>query len=326
MKAVIHTKYGPPYELKIMDIEKPAPEDNEVRIKIFLTTVTTSDCNVRNLTFVPHLFKPLSRIMFGLKNPVKKRLGIEFAGEVERTGINAKRFKVGDKVFGTPEMALGAHAEYICLKENSAIAIKPDSMSWEEAAALPLAGGTALYFIRDLGKLKSGQSVLINGASGAIGTFAVQLAKYYGANVTGVCSAGNFEMVKSLGADTMIDYTKENFTENGKTYDLIFDTVGKLSYSKCKNSLKSGGTYLVNLIEFPELMYMILTSIRRGKKAKGGMATTKNEDLLFLKELYESGKLKTVIDRRYPLEQIAEAFSYVEEGHKKGNVAVMVHQ
>ncbi len=322
----MHTKYGPPEELQLTDVEKPDPADNEVLVKICAATVTTSDCNVRNFTFVPHLFKPLSRLMFGLRNPVRRTLGIEFAGEVEKTGINVKRFKAGDKVFGSPEMALGAHAEYICLKEECAMAIKPDGISWEEAAALPLAGGTALYFIRDLGRLKAGQSIVINGASGAIGTFAVQLAKYYGAHVTGICSAGNIEMVKALGADEVIDYTEEDFTRNGKSYDVIFDVPGKLSYSSCRNSLTSDGVYLVNLIEFPELMYMLLTSIRRGKKARGGMATAKNEDLQFLIELYESGKLKTVIDRRYPLEQIAEAFAYVEEGHKKGNVVIMVHQ
>lgn len=326
MKAIIHTKYGSPDELQLQEVEKPVPMDNEILVKIFATTVTTSDCNVRNFTFVPKLFKPMSRIMFGFKKPKKKILGIEYAGEIEAVGKNVNLFKIGDKVFGTPELALGSHAEYICVPENSAVVIKPDNMTWEEAATLPLAGGTALYFIKDLGKIQSGQSVLINGASGAIGTFSVQLAKYYDANVTAICSSANFEMVKTLGADSVIDYTKDDFTQNGKSYDVIFDVVGKLSYSKCKNSLKKEGVYLVNLIELPELIQMIWTSLRKGKKAKGGMATTKSEDLVFLNKLYGTGKIKSIIDRRFPLEQIAQAYAYVETGHKKGNVVITVNQ
>jgi NADPH:quinone reductase-like Zn-dependent oxidoreductase len=324
MKAIIHAKYGSSDELQLQEVEKPIPKDNEILVKIFATTVTTSDCNVRNFTFVPKLFKPMSRIMFGFRKPKKKILGIEYAGEVESVGKNVNLFKIGDKVLGTPEIALGSHAEYISVPENSAVAVKPDSMTWEEATTLPLAGGTALYFIKDLGKIKSGQSVLINGASGAIGTFSVQLAKYYGASVTAICSSANFEMVKSLGADSVIDYTKDDFTQNGNKYDVIFDVAGKLSYSKCKNSLNKEGLYLVNLIEWPELIQMIWTSLRKGKKAKGGMATTRCEDLVFLLELYETGKMKTIIDRRYPLKQIAQAYAYVETGHKKGNVVISI--
>ncbi|NJD78833.1 MAG: NAD(P)-dependent alcohol dehydrogenase [Candidatus Methanoperedens sp.] len=325
MKAILHTKYGPPDELALKEVEKPVPRENEVLIKIHATTVTSSDCNARNFTFVPKLFLLFARMLFGFRKPKINILGIDLAGEIETVGKDVKRFKKGDRVFGTPEPAFGAHAEYICIPEDGVLAIKPANMTWGEAASVSLAGNTALYFIRDLGKIQAGQKVLINGASGGIGTFAVQLAKYYGAQVTGVCSTTNLELVKSLGADKVIDYTKEDFTKSNETYDVIFDVVGKTSFSRCKSLLKQKGVYLVNLIELPELVQILWTSMKgSSKKVKGGMAVASVDNMIFLKELIEAGKLKPVIDRCYPLEQTAEAFKYVEQGHKKGNVVITV--
>lgn len=324
MKAIVHTKYGPPDELQLKEVEKPVLKDNEVLIRIHATTVTTSDCNVRNFTFVPKLFLLFARMYFGIKKPKINILGIDLAGEIEAVGKNVKRFKKGDQVFGSPESAFGAHAEYICMPEDRALTIKPVNMTWGEAAAVPLAGNTALYFIRDLGNIQVGQKILINGASGGIGTFAVQLAKYYGAEVTGVCSTSNLELVKSLGADKVIDYTKEDFTRSGGTYDFIFDVVGKTSFSRCKSLLKQNSVYLVNLIKLPEFVQILLTSIIGSKKVKGGISISTVDTMIFLRELIEAGKLKSVIDRSYPLEQTAEAFRYVEKGHKKGNVVINI--
>ena len=324
MKAIVHTKYGPPDELQLKEVAKPTPKDNEILIKIHATTVTTTDCNARNFTFVPKLFLLFARMYFGFKKPKINILGIDLAGEIEAVGKDVKRFKNGDQVFGSPEPAFGAHAEYTCIPEDGVLTIKPANTTWEEAACVSLAGNTALYFLRDLGKIQAGQKVLINGASGDIGTFAVQLAKYYGAEVTGVCSSTNLEMVKSLGADKVIDYTKEDFTKSNETYDVIFDVVGKTSFSRCKSLLKKKGVYLVNLIELPELVQMLWTSMIGSKKIKGGNAASSVDNMIFLKELIEAGKLKSVIDRSYPLEQTAEAFRYVEQGHKKGNVVITV--
>ncbi|MGD8491931.1 MAG: NAD(P)-dependent alcohol dehydrogenase, partial [Anaerolineae bacterium] len=252
------------------------------------------------------------------------RLGIDLAGEVEAIGKDVSRFKPGDAVFGRPDPELGAHAEYICVAEQGVLATKPASMSWEEAACLPLAANTALYFIRDLGNVQAGQRVLINGASGGIGTFAVQLAKYYGAHVTGVCSTGNVEMVKSLGADRVIDYTQEDFTRGGEPYDAILDVVGKSSYPRCRNVLKKEGLYLATLPTIAIVLQTVWTSLVDGKRVKFGDALGKTENLVFLAELAEAGQLRSIIDRRYPLEQTAEAFRYVETGHKKGNVVIKV--
>jgi NADPH:quinone reductase-like Zn-dependent oxidoreductase len=325
MKAILHTKFGPPDELQLKEVEKPVPKDNEVLIKIHATTVTTSDCNVRNLTFAPKLFLlPARLFMFGVFRPRINVLGIDLAGEIEVVGKDVKRFKKGDKVFGTPVPALGAHAEYICIPEGRVLTIKPANTTWEEAASITLAGNTALYFIRDLGKIQAGQKVLIYGASGGIGTFAVQLAKYYGAEVTGVCSTVNLEMVKSLGADKVIDYMKEDCTKSGETYDVIFDVVGKTSFSRCKGSLKQKGVYLTTLPTLEFILQMLWTSMVGSKKVKSGDAVPSVDNIVFLKELIEAGKLKPVIDRCYPLEQTAEAFRYVEKGHKKGNVVITV--
>jgi NADPH:quinone reductase-like Zn-dependent oxidoreductase len=324
MRAVVHTAYGPPDELQLRDVEKPVPNEDEVLIRIYATTVTSSDCNVRNLTFAPTWSVLPMRMQFGLRKPKIDRLGIDLAGEVEAVGKAVTRFKTGDQVFGRPEPALGAHAEYICIPEDGVLTTKPADMTWEEAACLPLAGNTALYFVRDLGKIQAGQKVLINGASGAIGTFAVQLAKYYGAEVTGVCSAANVEMVKSLGADRVIDYTKEDFAKSGETYDVILDVVGKTSFSRCKDSLKKEGLYLATLPTMAIIFQTLWTGLVGGKKVKFGDAVGKRENLVFLGELAEAGKLKAVIDRRYPLEQTAEAFRHAETGHKKGNIVITV--
>lgn len=325
MKAIVHTKYGPPDELQLVEVEKPVPGENEVLIKIHATTVTTTDCNARNFTFVPESFMLLARIMFGLKKPKINILGIDLAGEIEAIGKNVKLFKVGDQVFGSPGTKFGGHAEYCCVSENGALAIKPTGLSWEEAAPISLAGNTALFFIRDLAKIQSRQKILIHGASGAIGTYAVQLAKYYGAEVTGVCSAANAEMVKSLGANKVIDYNREDFTKSPERYDFVFDVVGKTTFSQCKGILKPKGIYLENMMEIKDFLKVLWTSIVGGKKIKGGVSTERAENLYFFKELIESGKLKPVIDRIYPLEKTAEAFQYVEQGHKKGNVVISLN-
>jgi NADPH:quinone reductase-like Zn-dependent oxidoreductase len=326
MKAIVHTKYGPPDELQLKEVGKPVPKGNELLIKVYATTVTTSDCNMRNFTFVPRLFRLLTRLQLGYRTPKLRILGTDLAGEIEAVGQEVRQFKKGDQVFGTPEPAWGAHAEYVCMPADRALTLKPDNTTWEEAACVPLAGNTALYYIRDLGNVRAGQRVLVNGASGGIGTFAVQLAKYYGAEVTGVCSTTNLELVKSLGADRAIDYTKEGFADNDETYDVIFDAVGKTTYARCKGSLKAQGVYLENSHELPDWIQMLWTSMVGGKKVKGGMAVPSAENLVFLKELLEAGKLKPVIDRIYPLENTAEAFRYVEMGHKKGNVVLTVAQ
>ncbi len=324
MKAILHTTYGPPDELQLKEVEKPVPKDNEVLIKIHATTVTTTDCNIRNMTFLPKLLRLPMRMQFGFRKPNIKILGIELAGEIEAAGKDVTRFKIGEQVFGTPEPIMGAHAEFICMPEDGVLANKPANMTYEEAASLTLAGHTAIYFIKDLGNIQAGQKVLINGASGAVGTFAVQLAKYYGAEVTGVCSTTNLEMVKSLGADKVIDYTVEDFTKTGDTYDVIFDAVHKSSFLRCKNSLSDKGLYLVTMPSLAFLLQTLWTSMVGDKKIRNGSRHATVEDLLFLSELIEAGKLKTVIDRRYPLEQTAEAFRYVEKGHKKGNVVITV--
>jgi len=316
MKAIVYTKFGLPEVLHLHEVEKPAPKNNEVLIKIVATTVVKEDPDMRASPGFNGFLKPRNRI-----------LGQELAGEIEAIGRDVTRFKPGDQVFGFD--MFGAYAEYKCMPENGALAIKPANISYEEAASIPNGALTALPFLRDKGKIQSGQAVLIYGASGSVGAAAVQLARYYGAKVTGVCSASNLEWVRSLGADQVIDYTQEDFTENGKTYDMIFDTVGKRSFSKCKRSLTDDGAYL-STVPTPELILQALWPPKRGgKKVKfvaAGLrpASEKNKDLAFLAGLIETGEMKAVIDRRYPLEQIVEAHRYVEKGHKKGNVVITV--
>jgi NADPH:quinone reductase-like Zn-dependent oxidoreductase len=319
MKAIVCTKYGPPEVLQLKDVEKPIPKDNEVLIKIHTTTVTIGDVRTRSFTWAPWFWLP-GRIMYGFSRPRRKIPGNELAGVIEAVGKDISRFKKGDQIFGIiwDVRFGGTSAEYICLSENE-VALKPVNMTYEEAAAVPIGGLTALVLLRKA-KVQSGQKVLILGASGSVGTFAVQLARYFGAEVTGVCSTSNLETVKSLGAQTVIDYTKDDFTKNGQTYDIIFDAVIKTSFSRCKDSLTPEGTFTT--VDWP-LLQVLWTSLFGRRKVVIGIAR-RIEDLVFMKELIEAGKIKVVIDRTYPLEQIVEAHRYVDQGHKKGNVVITV--
>jgi len=322
MIAVICTKYGPPEVLQLQEVEKPIPKENEVLVKIHATSVHIGDWRLRSFT-IPPLFRLPFRLSVGFRGPRRKILGSELAGEIEAVGKNVKRFKGGDQVFGDAGDVLGTYAQYVCLPEEAILAAKPAKMTFEEAAAGPVSSLAALFYLRR-GGIQSGQKVLINGASGALGTAAVQLAKHFEAEVTGVCSTGNLEMVKALGADEVIDYTQEDFTKNGQSYDIIFDAVGKRSFSQCKGSLKRAGVYLLSVPTLAILLQTLWTSMIGDKKAILAVPKSTIEDLNFLKELMEAGKLKPVIDRTYPLEQIVEAHRYVDKGHKKGNVVITV--
>ena len=322
MKAIVYTKYGPPDVLQLKEVDKPIPKDNEVLVKVYATTVTKYDCWSRSCTAPTGFWLP-SRIASGIRKPKITILGIELAGEIESIGKAVKKFKEGNQVYGFTGEGMGTHAEYICMPEDGALAIKPANMTYEETACVPYGALTALFFLRK-GNIQSGQKVLIFGASGGVGTAAVQLAKYFGAEVTGVCSTTKLELVKSLGADKVIDYTKEDFTKSGQTYDIIFDTVGKSSVLGCKRSLKKKGFYLLATFGLPKLVQVLWLSMTSSKKVIIGMVKERAEDLIFLKELIEAGKIKSAIDKRYPLEQTAEAHRYVETGQKKGNVVITV--
>ncbi|MDP2883772.1 MAG: NAD(P)-dependent alcohol dehydrogenase [Ignavibacteria bacterium] len=320
MKAIVYTKYGPPEVLQLKEVEKPIPKDNEVLIKIHATTVNRTDCGFRKPEY------PLIiRLINGLFRPKKTILGSELAGEIEQIGKDVKTFKPGDKVFGLSTSKFGAHAQYICLPETGSITTKPANMSYEEAAAVCDGAFLAMCHIRKI-DFKKAKKILINGASGSIGSAGVQLAKYFGAEITAVCNTKNVELLKSLGADEVIDYTKEDFTKNGQMYDVVIDAVGKSSFFRCKKMLNIGGIYFSTGLGFlsQNIFLALLTPFIGDKKVMFPIPKDSKKDIVFLKELIEAGKYKAVIDRRYPLEKIIEAARYVETGQKTGNVVLIV--
>lgn len=321
MKAVICPKYGDPEVLQIKKVGKPIPKDNEVLIKVFASTVTQGDCRIIRFSFASWFWLP-GRFIFGFTKPRKQIPGWELAGEIESIGKNVSQFKTGDKVFGyTKGISFGAcNAQYKSITEDRIVKMDDSKISYENAVVLPVGGLTALYLLR-MAKIEKGQKVLIYGASGSVGTFAVQLAKYFGADVTGVCSRKNMELVQSIGASRTIDYTNEDFTRNDQTYDIIFDAVGKTTFSKCKNSLENNGKYLT--VEWP-ILQSLWASITGKKKIIFANAPHRIEDLIYLKELVESGKISPVIDKVFPLEKAVEAYTYVDKGHKVGNVVIRV--
>jgi NADPH:quinone reductase-like Zn-dependent oxidoreductase len=327
MKAMVLTKFGPPDVLQLQEVAKPTPKDHEVLIRIYATTVTAGDCELRSLK-VPLAFRLPLRIYVGLIRPRPMILGQELAGEIEAVGKDVKRFRKGDQVFGWSGLRLGAYAEYTCLPEDGVLAIKPSTITYEEAAALAVGGLDAVYFLRK-GHIQSGHKVLIHGAGGSIGTFAVQLAKYFGAEVTAVDSTGKLDLLRSIGADQVIDYTQADFTKSGETYNVIFDVVGKSSFTRSVRSLTHHGRYLLGNSRLSQRVRGQWTSRRSSKQVilwKARTASEYTEDFKFLKELIEAGKVQSVIDRCSPLEQTAEAHRYVDTGQKKGNVVITVDQ
>ncbi len=326
MKAVITTKYGPPEVLEIREVEKPVPKDNEVLIKIYATTVTAGDVEMRSLE-LPFLYQLVLRLGFGFTKPRNKIPGTELAGEIEAVGKDVKRFKEGDQVFGAAGMNFGTNAEYISLPEEpgemeGGVAIMPENMTFEEAATVPFGGRDSLHFLR-LGNIQEGQKILINGAGGSIGTFAIQLAKLSGAEVTAVDSAPKLDMLRSLGADHVVDYTKEDFTESGEVYDVIFDVIGKASFSRSEKSIKQNGTYLL-ANPVAQMIPALWTRMTSSYNVIMQTASGTIPDLIYLRELIEDGKLKTIIDRTFPLDQIIEAHRYVGKGGKLGNVVITI--
>lgn len=326
MKAVVYKEYGPPDVLQLRDVERPTPKDDEILIKVHASTVTTGDCNMRNFVFVPSGFRFLSRLAFGLNKPNKTILGVEFAGDVVEVGRDVTGFKPGDAVFGLDGNRIGAYAEFKAMRANGGVTAKPSNLTYEEAAAIPNGALTAYTFLKLKGDIQHGQRVLVIGASGSIGTAAVQLAKHFGAHVTGVCSTRNLDLVRSLGADAVIDYTQQDFTTQGGTYDAILDTVGATSFAACKHCLTPNGQYLAAAGGMREMRQMLTTSLFGRKKVKTGPSSEAQDDLIALKTLVESGALKPVIDRCYPLEEIVEAHRYVDTGRKRGNVVISIAQ
>jgi NADPH:quinone reductase-like Zn-dependent oxidoreductase len=320
MKAVIYKKYGTPAVLELVEIAKPIPKNNEILIKIKATSVTNADCYMRRADTL------FSRIILGLLKPRSRYqiLGTEFSGIIEEVGTDVREWKTGDEIFGFRGFGTGCYAEYKCMASKGSLAQKPINVSFEEAASLVDGATTAFFFLKEKANIKPGQKVLINGASGSIGTFAVQLAKYFGAEVTGVCSSKNIELIKSLGADKAIDYTKVDFTQNKEAYDIIFDTVSKSTFSKCKKVLTENGLYINTMFSITTVLQSFLTSLLCKKKVIFDMSVNKTEALKFIKGLVENGKLKTIIDGYYNLEQISDAHTYVESGHKKGNVVIRI--
>lgn len=319
LRAVVFEKYGPPEVLQIKEVEKPSPKENEILVKIHASSVTAADWRMRK----PDPF--LARMMNGFLKPKKFNiLGIELAGEIEAVGSEVTKFKPGDQIFGTTGFTFGAYADYVCIPEDGSISHKPTNLDYGESAVVPVGMDTALFFLRTQGNIQSGQKILIYGASSSVGSYAVQLAKYYGAEVTAVCSASNHGWVKELGADKLIDYRTEDFTQNEETYDAIFDAVGKLSLFGSMKSLKEGGVFLDAVHMMRRSVQAKFATMRNNKKILGGTATGLVENLVFMKELVEAGKIKPIIDRRYPLDEITEAHRYVETGRKKGNVIITV--
>jgi len=322
MKAIVCEKYGPPEVLQVREVDKPVPKNNEVLIKVHATTVSAADFRIRSFT-VPASFWLPARLILGIRKPKKQILGAELSGEIESIGTDVLQFKKGDKIFAATLRSFGGYAEYKCLPEDGPIALKPVNSTYEEAAAIPIGARTALHFLL-LGKIKKGQKVLIYGASGSVGTYAVQLAKYFGAHVCGVCSTANVELVKSLGADEVIDYTEKDFTQKLTLYDMFFLAVDKCRFSVCNKALNKVGVY-VNVTAPLKSLHMLWTSIITKKTIITGQNIPQSsDDLIFLKDLFEAGTLKPVIDRTYSLDQIVEAHRYVDRGHKRGNVVITV--
>jgi NADPH:quinone reductase-like Zn-dependent oxidoreductase len=321
LKAIVYEEYGPPEVLQLREVEKPTPKDDEVLIRIGATTVNTGDCEMRRRE-IPNMIWFLVRVFFGLRKPKKRILGAYFAGEIEAVGKDVELFQAKDRVFAASGPRFGAYAEYICIPGSSTIAAKPANMTYEEAAAVPLGGINALHYLRKA-KVQNGERVLINGAGGSFGTFAVQLAKLMGAEVTAVDSTEKLDTLRALGADHVIDYTREDFTEGGGTYDVIFNVVVGSSYSRAVRSLGEGGRYLLtNPAGIFQMIRAMWTSLTSHKKVIVQFASEKAEDLVYLRNLVEAGKLRSVIDRSYPLERAAEAHRYVETDRKKGNVVL----
>jgi NADPH:quinone reductase-like Zn-dependent oxidoreductase len=333
MKAIVYEEFGPPEVLQLREVEKPAPKENEILARVHATSANYGDIIARDFKHLspdefnmPFVFWLLSGIYFGLRTPRIQILGSEFAGEVEATGKDVKRFKAGDQVFGYLGQGMGAYAEYLCMPEDGTVTTKPANMTFGEAAVVPMGSIMALYLLTNKADIQDGQKVLINGASGGIGSAALQIAKHYGAEVTGVCGTPRIEMLKTLGADKVIDYTQEDFAQSGETYDLIFDILGKSSFSHCKDLLAPNGRYLRASFKVKQLLEMLWTSMSSSKKVICALAPGSTEDLISVKELIEAGKIKVVIDKSFPLEQTAAAHRYVESGLKKGHVVITVQQ
>jgi NADPH:quinone reductase-like Zn-dependent oxidoreductase len=320
MKAVVYTKYGPPEVLQLVEMEQPIPAKDEVLIRVKATAVTNADCYMRRADTA------LSRVVLGILKPRRRYriLGTEFSGTIEAVGKAVQQWKTGDEVYGFRGFGTGCYAEFKCMSSNGSLALKPAGTTYEAAATLVDGASTALFFLRDKANIQRGQKVLINGASGSIGTFAVQLAKYFGAEVTGVCSTKNIDLVKSLWADKVIDYTQEDFTQGDERYDIIFDTVSKSTFGRCKKVLAPHGKYIDTMLSLKRILQSLWTKWFAKQKVILGMSVDKKAALIFIKGLVETGKLKTIIDRHYPLDQIAEAHAYVESGHKRGNVVITV--
>ena len=329
---MVYTEYGPPEVLQLKEVDTPTPKDHEIRVRVHATAVNYGDVVARNFPNIPtrEFHMPLlllfpTRLYFGLRKPRIPTLGAVFAGEIDVVGKDVTIFREGDQVFGYRGQSMGANAEYLCMSAKGMVGLKPTNVSHEEAACVPYGGIMALSLLRKA-DIKTGQKVLINGASGGIGSLAVQLAKHYGAEVTGVCGTPRIEYARALGADKVIDYTREDFTQSGESYDLIFDILGKSTFSRCKDSLKPNGRYLLASFKAGKILQMLWTSIAGGKKVICAIASEKQEDMVLLKELVEAGKIKTLIDRTYPLEQAAEAHRYYEEGQKRGQVVIAMQQ